>query len=69
MSIPDAPWIRHAILNGEDAIELPKCPICHQEAERFIIGDGEILGCDNCTEDVDAYDWAGDHWGKDEPDD
>jgi hypothetical protein len=27
-----------------------------------VIGDGEILGCENCTEDVDSIDWAHDHW-------
>lgn len=37
----------------------PRCPICGEEAETFyILGETEIVGCDRCTEAVDAIDYT-----------
>jgi hypothetical protein len=56
--IPDAPWIRDAELNGYPENETIYCPVCGAEdPEEFIIIDGDVCGCENCTKRVDAYDW------------
>lgn len=31
------------------------CPICGEECESFYKLDGDIVGCDMCVENVDAY--------------
>ena len=41
-----------------DEIPIPRCPICNEETNTFIRGYwGDIIGCDNCTEEIDSYDW------------
>lgn len=36
--------------------KLPKCPICGEEADKFIKNNmGEIVGCENCTSEVESY--------------
>ncbi len=60
ISIPDAPWIRDAENNGVGSSDPePKCPICYQECERLYRYNGgrDILGCENCIDTVDSYDW------------
>lgn len=34
-----------------------KCPYCNKECEYYYTCDGEIMGCDNCIEKVDAAEW------------
>lgn len=36
----------------------PRCPICGEECETFYICDDEVIGCDRCTEAVDAIDYT-----------
>ena len=40
-----------------------RCPICGEETDTFIRSkhDGVILGCPECIEDVDAWDWRTEH--------
>lgn len=38
--------------------EMPRCPVCMAETDTFKRNYwGEIVGCDECIEDVDAWDW------------
>lgn len=58
IDIPDAPWIRDAELYGEEEAPDVYCPMCGEEnPEHFYVQDGEIIGCDNCVEKVEPYDW------------
>ena len=37
---------------------MPRCPICMTETDTFVLGYwGNIIGCDECTKEVDAYDY------------
>ena len=58
----DDPLIRYAQKNGFAPWNVPKeprCPICGQDAESFYKDiDGEIVGCDNCIKEVDAWECA-----------
>ncbi len=60
--IPEHPatarTLRSGFLEKEDA---PICPICGGEADDFYIGRfGEILGCSECVERADAWDFCTD---------
>lgn len=35
----------------------PVCPVCRKECEHYYVSDGEIVGCENCIEFKDAYEW------------
>ena len=38
--------------------DMPRCPECGEECETIYRGrDGQILGCENCVEELNAYDW------------
>ena len=39
--------------------DMPRCPICGEETETLYRDAclGTIIGCDNCIEVVNAYDW------------
>lgn len=75
--LPDAPWIRQAERDGMDDCPDVYCPICNEEnPEYFFIQDGEIIGCSECTDQTDPWEWLIDHpeitdnpYGGDEPDD
>jgi len=64
ITIPDAPYIRDAEMNGIPSADPPICPICKSEAERFYFlnGDSDILGCENCIDWKDAYDVETERW-------
>ena len=32
------------------------CPRCGDECRRFFVQDGEVLGCENCIDEIDADD-------------
>lgn len=35
----------------------PRCPVCGDECDRFVKNIwGNIVGCDNCVTEVDAWD-------------
>jgi len=37
--------------------KVPHCPICGEECDTlFRDKDGEVFGCDNCVEQLDAWD-------------
>lgn len=62
ITIPDAPWIRDAENNGMPDGDDVYCPVCNEEnPEYFYVQDGEIIGCSECVERVDAVDLANDH--------
>jgi len=56
--IPDDPRVRDAMINGVPEGTVIRCPCCGEEAESFFKDKktGEILGCDECIETVDAFD-------------
>lgn len=64
-NLPDAPWIRDAELNGIDAPDPVKCPVCGGECERiyFYKGNRDALGCDICIDWMDSYDWQEQYGG------
>ena len=40
----------------------PRCPICGAETDTFKRDHfGDIVGCDECVKDVDAWDWREEH--------
>jgi hypothetical protein len=38
----------------EDAPEI-RCPMCGKECDTFFECDGNIVGCDRCIKEVEAY--------------
>lgn len=57
--IKDAPDIRMTEETGYPVpVKWPRCPVCGQECSSvYRNGDGEIVACDNCLEELDAWDW------------
>ena len=55
--IPDAPDIRMTEATGYPRIvKRPCCPVCGDECEKLYKDcSGEIFGCENCVEEVDAW--------------
>lgn len=57
--IPDHPVIRNLERTGtpDEKPELyPRCPVCAKEAEKLYKNQaGEVLGCDRCVREVDAW--------------
>lgn len=40
----------------------PTCPICGEETDTFIADKwGDIIGCDQCIKEVDAWDYREEH--------
>lgn len=37
--------------------EQPICPECGEECEVIYLVNGNVVGCDNCVTEKDAYDW------------
>lgn len=58
-NLPDAPWIRDAELNGIDAPDPVKCPVCGEECDTIYVNKDshDALGCRKCIHFMDAYDW------------
>lgn len=52
------PDITRAMRDGGLSDEPPeiRCPLCGAECETIYKGGGDIIGCENCIERVDAYD-------------
>lgn len=41
--------------------EAPICPVCGEECRRVFVSifdASEVIGCDNCISEGDAYEWA-----------
>jgi ribosomal protein L37AE/L43A len=37
--------------------ENPKCPVCGEECETLYRDDLEIVGCEHCIKEIDAYEY------------
>lgn len=69
MTIPDAPWIRDAELNGVGGGEPERyeCPCCGAECPDYIYtvktryGYKECIGCSECIQREDGWDYADEH--------
>lgn len=64
LDIPDAPWVRKAETVGmPEPDRVPVCPICYaREPERiYINSEGDALGCENCVDWTDAWEWIEKH--------
>lgn len=61
IDLPDAPWVRDAEVNGMPDCDDVGCPVCGEAAETFFVIDGEVIGCENCVDRVDAYEWKENH--------
>lgn len=64
--VPDHPIIRACELTGypfgQEKVQPPICPICKEETDSYYIGcNNEILGCEYCIKNVDAWDWDEQH--------
>lgn len=35
----------------------PICPVCYQECYTVYLVNGEVVGCDNCVMELNAYEW------------
>ena len=53
------PDITHARLTGypNDPV-WPRCPVCGEECETLYTKAGEVLGCDHCIEERDAWSYG-----------
>ena len=58
----DAPWIRDAEINGDDCVDDVKCPCCGAEnPEAFYVYGSAVVGCTECLERTDPYEWVEEH--------
>lgn len=54
--VADHPVIREAERYGDTEDRFPVCPVCGKETDTFYKNEyGEIVGCDNCVNRVDAW--------------
>ncbi len=57
-TIPDAPWIREAEMNGMPPCETVKCPCCEEECETIYADQyGNVFACNKCLQSADAWEW------------
>ena len=35
----------------------PRCPVCGKETDVFYICAIDVIGCDRCIHEADAYEW------------
>ena len=58
--VPDHPTIKNMELSGYPdgkAPEVPVCPVCGRECGYvFCNRDDEIVGCDECIKEINAWD-------------
>ena len=49
-------------INPPEAKSPPVCPVCGAETDTYKRDYyGDIIGCDKCVKDVDAWDWRAEH--------
>lgn len=64
--IPDDPRIRDAELNVMPSEDPVKCPVCGEECDTVYLQGSEVIGCENCIDEQDAWEWReqqkGDYW-------
>lgn len=44
-----------------DEPDYPCCPVCGEKCERLYKQGDEILGCENCIVEVNAWEWQEEH--------
>ena len=69
--IPDAPWIREAEMYGVPESDGSVCPVCGAwNPDRFSVthDTDEVLGCSDCVDSVDPYEFLADHREEGGPD-
>lgn len=57
-NIPDHPDIARCLCSGyaHPLKRTPTCPVCGAEVDAYLKNiDGDIVGCENCVTDVDAW--------------
>lgn len=56
--------IKEPPINPPEPKNPPRCPVCMAETDTFKRDYwGDIVGCDECITDVDAWDWRDEHDG------
>lgn len=53
-------WGVHDYPGPPDEKPQPVCPVCGQECYTVYLLNGEVVGCDNCILEVNAYEWLAD---------
>lgn len=53
----EAPWVSDTPEDGEEF----RCPVCGEHCEEFYTQDGAIIGCENCINICDAWEWEQDY--------
>ena len=55
-NIPDEYGIANCLCSGHaHPVKFPRCPKCDNECDKFYMCDGDIIGCDNCVKEADAW--------------
>ena len=66
--IPDAPYIREAEMNGMPSPEKVYCPCCGRECLTIYAIGGDVIGCEQCVDVLDANEWLEQKRIDDRPD-
>lgn len=56
--IPDHPEIESAMRTGYPSwmqTDTPVCPVCGEETETYYAINGDVVGCENCVDEVSAW--------------
>ena len=35
----------------------PVCPVCGWDCGKIYLSNGQVIGCENCVTEMDAYEW------------
>lgn len=68
--IPDAPWIREAERDGYPTGDEIECPICGASCSSVYYSTTnwkEIIACNKCLVEWDAYEWKEEQKENDKP--
>lgn len=63
MQIPDHPDIRRMEREGVPYADPVICPVCGEECEWIYKQDGDVIGCDNCVDQISSDTWAEGEYG------
>ena len=58
MQIPDHPDIQRMEREGVPCADPVICPVCGDECEWIYKKDGDVIGCDNCVDQISSDIWA-----------
>ena len=42
---------------GDENYDSPICPVCGEECETLYLQDGNVIGCDSCVSEKNAWEW------------